>query len=116
MEQVGEQETDELEGHGDHAVPNEGDDGANGHAFDVNVVGSAEAGSEDGGFPVWGSGVCGCLFVGLLHVNKCVSTLGGQGNTYRWQLLLLSAIISFRLGCQVRKDTLILDTTTVDPS
>lgn len=116
MEQVGEQEADELEGHGDHAVPDEGDDGADGHAFDVNVVGTAEAGGEDGGFPVWRGGVCGCLFVGLLCVSIVSQRLECEGNTYRRQLLLLRAIISFRFGCQIRKDTLILDTTTINPS
>lgn len=68
VQKVGEQEADELEGHGDHAIPDEGDDGTDGHAFDVNVIGPAEAGGEDGGFPVGRGGVCGCLFVGLRFV------------------------------------------------
>lgn len=44
VQQVGEEETDELEGHGNHAVPDEAEDGADGEAFDVDLVGVVEAG------------------------------------------------------------------------
>lgn len=66
MEQVCEEETDELEGHGDHCVPDEGEDGADWETVDVDIVGVGGVGGEDGVFPVWRGGVGGCLFVGLI--------------------------------------------------
>ena len=64
VEEVGEEEADELEGHADHAVPHEGEDGADGEAIDVDFV-RGHAGGEDGGFPVGGCGVGGGGLVGL---------------------------------------------------
>ena len=64
MQEISEQETNELEGHGDHAVPDKGEDGADGEAVDVDLIGG-HAGSEDGGFPVWRCRICGGLFVCL---------------------------------------------------
>jgi hypothetical protein len=69
VEQVGEQEADELEGHADHGVPGKGEEGADGEAVDVyivaavGVVGGVREG--DGGFPVGGGGVGGGGFIGL---------------------------------------------------
>lgn len=39
MQQVGEQEADELEGGADHAVPDEGEEAADGQPVNVDVVG-----------------------------------------------------------------------------
>ncbi len=39
MQEVGEQEPDELEGHADHAVPDETEEGANREAVDVDFIG-----------------------------------------------------------------------------
>lgn len=38
VEEVGEEETDKLEGHADHGVPDKGEEGADGKAFDVDFV------------------------------------------------------------------------------
>jgi len=65
VEEVGEEEADELEGHADHPVPEEGEEGADGEAVDEDVVGGGGAVCEDRGFPVWRGGVGGGLFVGL---------------------------------------------------
>lgn len=68
VQEVGEEKADELEGHAYHSVPDEAEDGADGEAVDIDVVGPAEAGGEDCGFPVRRGGVgCG-LFVGLREV------------------------------------------------
>ena len=64
VQEVCEEEADELEGHGDHGVPDEAEDGADGEAFDEDFV-AVGARGEDGGFPVRGGGVGGGLFVGL---------------------------------------------------
>lgn len=64
VQEVGEKEADELEGHGDHGVPDEAEEGADGEAFDVDFIAEG-AGGEDGGFPVRGCCVGGGLFVGL---------------------------------------------------
>ena len=69
VEQIGEEETDELEGHGDHSVPEETEEGADGKTFDEDFI-AESAGSEDGGFPVGWCGVCGGLFVGLVVVSN----------------------------------------------
>ena len=58
-----------MEGHRNHAVPDEGEDGADGETFDVDFVGAAESGGEDRRFPVGRSGVGGCLFVRLYGVS-----------------------------------------------
>ena len=65
VQEVSEEEADDREDHGDHAVPHEAEEGADGHAVDEDVVGTAEAGCEDGRFPVWWGLVGRCLFVGL---------------------------------------------------
>lgn len=44
MQEVCEQEADELEGHRYHAIPDEGEDGADREAIDVDFVWAAEAG------------------------------------------------------------------------
>ena len=51
VQEVGEQEADELEGCADHAIPDKGEEAADGQAVDVDVVGGG-AGREDSGFPV----------------------------------------------------------------
>lgn len=66
MQEVGEEEADELEGHAYHAVPNKGEEAADGEAVDEDVVRVVAAGGEDGGFPVGRCCVGGGLFVGLL--------------------------------------------------
>lgn len=66
VEEVGEEEADELEGHGDHAVPDKGEEGADKEAVDVDVVRGGAAGGEDGVLPVGGCGVGGRLFIGLV--------------------------------------------------
>lgn len=66
VEEVGEEEAGQLEGHGDHAVPDEGEERADGEAVDVHLIWAAQAGREDGGLPVRGSGICCCLLVGLI--------------------------------------------------
>lgn len=43
VQEVGEQETDQLEGHADHAVPDETEYGSDGHPVDVYFIGTAEA-------------------------------------------------------------------------
>ncbi len=64
VEEIGEQEADECEGHADHGVPDKGEEGADGEAFDVDFVRGAR-GDYKSGFPVWGRCV-GCRgFVGL---------------------------------------------------
>lgn len=69
VEEVGEEESDELEGHGDHGVPEEAEEGADGEAFDKDFI-AKSAGSEDGGFPVGWCRVCGSLFICLVHVSS----------------------------------------------
>lgn len=72
VQEIGEQEADELEGHGDHGVPDEAEDGADGEAVDEDFV-ADHAGREDRGFPVGRRGVCGGLFVGLCgHALACI--------------------------------------------
>lgn len=70
VQEVGEQEANDLEGHGDHSVPDEGEDGADGQAVDVDFVRAAEAGREDGGFPVGWCRICCGLFIGLDHTSQ----------------------------------------------
>lgn len=71
VEEVGEEESDDLEGHAYHAVPDEAEEGADGEAVNVDFVGGGEAGGEDGGgFPVGRSGVCGGGFVGLFGTKS----------------------------------------------
>ena len=65
MKEVGEEEADEMEGHADHAVPEEGEEGADGETVDEDVVGGRGAVRKDRGFPVWRGGISGGLFVGL---------------------------------------------------
>ncbi len=65
VQEVGEEEANELEGHADHTVPDEGKEGADGQAFVVDFV-SGHAGGEDGGLPVGRGCVGGGLFVGLV--------------------------------------------------
>jgi hypothetical protein len=68
VEEVCEEETDELEGHGDHGIPHETEDGSDGKAVNVDFV-AKDARGEDSGFPVrWGC-VCGGLFVRLKDVS-----------------------------------------------
>lgn len=38
VEKIGEEETDELEGHADHGVPDKAEDGTDGETVDVNFV------------------------------------------------------------------------------
>ena len=66
VEKVGEEETDELERHGNHTVPDKGEDGADGKTFDVDFVWVAEPGRENRIVPVRRSCVCCCLFVCLI--------------------------------------------------
>jgi len=63
VEEVGEEETDDLERHGDHGVPNKGEYGADGEPIDVDFV-RDHAGGEDCGFPVGRGRVSSGLFVG----------------------------------------------------
>ena len=65
VEQVGEEETNELEGHADHTIPDEAEEGAHWKAVNVHFIGRMKAGSEDGCFPVGRSGVCSCGFIRL---------------------------------------------------
>ena len=79
MEEVGEQETDELEGHGNHGIPEEAEKRADGEAFDKDLVAKG-AGGEDGGFPVGRCCVSGGLFICLGHVSiKCIFSLLFEG-------------------------------------
>lgn len=64
VQEVGEQEANELKGHADHGVPNEGEEAADGKAVDVDFV-ACGARSEDCGFPVRRCRVGGGLFIGL---------------------------------------------------
>lgn len=64
VEEVGEKETDELEGHGDHGVPDKGEYGADGEALDEDLIAKGTRG-EDGGFPIGRGRICGSLFVCL---------------------------------------------------
>ena len=64
MQEIGEEESDELERHADHPVPDEGEEGAHRQAFIVDFVGGHTR-SKDGGFPIGRSSVCGGLFVTL---------------------------------------------------
>ena len=84
VQEIGKEEADELEGHADHAVPHEGEDGPDGEAVDVHFVGGHARG-EDGRFPVWGCGVGGCGLVGLaVGVSALYGRLKCRGNTYGW--------------------------------
>lgn len=67
VQEVGEEEANELEGHADHAVPNKGKEGADGQAFVVDFVGRHARG-EDGGFPIGRGCVGGGLFIGLMFI------------------------------------------------
>lgn len=64
MKEVGEQEADKLEGHRDHGIPDEGEDGADREAFDEDFI-AKSARSEDGSFPVGRCSVGGGLFICL---------------------------------------------------
>ena len=68
VQEVGEQKTDELEGHADHGVPDKGEEGADGEAFNVDFVCGA-GGDDEGGFPVGGCCVGGGGFVGLMKTD-----------------------------------------------
>ena len=65
VKEICEQETDKLEGHGNHGVPQEAEEGTDGKALDEDFI-AKSAGSENGGFPVWWCGVCGGLFICLI--------------------------------------------------
>lgn len=65
VQEIGEEESDKLKRHADHAVPDEGEEGAHRQAFIVDLIGG-HTGSKDGGFPIGRSSVCGGLFVTLL--------------------------------------------------
>lgn len=79
VQEVGEQEADELEGHADHGVPDEAEEGADGEALDEDFVAKG-AGGQDGGFPVGRGCVGGGLFVRLRCISKkgwrCVTDCG----------------------------------------
>lgn len=105
VQEVGEEEANELEGHADHAVPDEGEEGADGQAFVVDFV-SGHAGGEDGGFPVGRGCVGGGLFVGL------GSMLAGRSHeeddiewAYRW--LFFGLLSMFWLRAEVCKYTVV---------
>jgi len=68
MEEIGEEEANELKGHGDGGVPEETKQRADWHAVEVDFIGAAKARGEDGGLPVGRSLVCSSLFVGLIAV------------------------------------------------
>jgi len=46
VEEVGEKEADDVEGYGDHAVPDETEEGPDGHSIHVDFVRSAQTGCE----------------------------------------------------------------------
>lgn len=73
VEEVCKEETDELEGHGDHAIPDKRKYGANGKALDVDIVGTTEAWRKDCSFPVGWCGICCGLFIGLDTISTMVS-------------------------------------------
>ena len=100
VEEVREEETDELEGHGDHAVPDEGEDGADRKPFIEDLVWPAEPRCENGGFPIRWCGVCSGLFVCLGNVSV-QSSRSRLDSTYRWVLLCL--LTGLRLCTEVRK-------------
>jgi len=80
VQQVGEQEADELEGHGNERVPDEGEEGADEEAVDEDVirVAGAGVGGEDCGLPVGRCGVRGGLLVGGWFL-VCVVAGAGLG-------------------------------------
>src|ERR1700761_7080045 len=102
MQEISEQETNELEGHGDHAVPDKGEDGADGEAVDVDLIGG-HAGSEDGGFPVWRCRICGGLFVCLEGGQYAMRDGECRVRTYRRLFFVL--FTTLWLCGQICKDT-----------
>ena len=64
VQEVGEEEADELEGHGDDGVPDEAEEGAHRQALDEDFV-AKHAGRQDGGLPIWRRCVGSGLFVRL---------------------------------------------------
>jgi hypothetical protein len=68
VEKVGEEETDELEGHGYHGVPDEAEKGSDGETFDEDLI-TKGAGGEDCSFPVGWCCVRGGLFICLCYVS-----------------------------------------------
>ena len=81
VEEVGEEEADELEGHADHAVPDEAEERADWEAIDVDFVRGIEvAWGEDGGFPIGRCGICGGCFIGLCQVSKEMAVLARYGD------------------------------------
>jgi hypothetical protein len=53
VKEICEEETDELEGHGDESVPDKGEKTADYQTVDEDVVAVEGARSQDGSFPVW---------------------------------------------------------------
>lgn len=109
VEEIGEQETDELEGHGNHAVPDEAEYGADWHAIDIDLVRATKARGENGRLPVWGCGICCRLLICL----KEISTASGiEKENQEWtygRLLFLLVRSPFRLCGQVREHAIGLD-------
>ena len=89
MEKVCKQETDELEGHADHGVPDEGEECADGKTIYVDVVVASGAGwREDSSFPIGWRSVCGGLFI-------------------RWRFLLEVNVAALRLRVEVGEDAVV---------
>lgn len=118
VQEVGEEEADKLEGHGYHRIPDKREDGAHGEAIDEYFI-RDHSGSENGGFPVRGSGVRGRLLVRLRvdfispNPQRFADDLRKiSKSTYRRLLLVL--LPPTWLGAQIREHTVIA-TTTVNP-
>lgn len=64
MQEVGEEETDELKRHADHAVPKEGEERADGKTVNVYFV-RGSPGCKNCGFPIWRGCIGGSLLIRL---------------------------------------------------
>ncbi len=78
VEEIRQEETDELEGHGDHGVPYEAEEGSDRHAVDVDLVGAAETWREDRRLPVRRCSIRGGLLVCLFKETLVSQEQGGR--------------------------------------
>ena len=76
MEEIGEQKADELEGHGNESIPDEGEHRSDKEAIHEDVIAVVSTRSENGSLPIWWCCVCGGLFVGLSSLVMFVGLYG----------------------------------------
>lgn len=100
VEEVGEQETDEGEGHADHGIPYKAEEGANRKAVDVHFVTRCKmTRSQNRSFPIRGCGIRSGGFVRLEHCQHKTCNNTGRLQGAVWVLTGgCSSIFSPRSG------------------